>query len=292
MSTIITAVYGGGPFYSGGDPVIADLKASGFTTVIAWAVHVNANGDLNFNSTPIVSNGSYIGSAAWPGQLASLKQGTTSVNRLLFSIGGWGVQDFANIQALINSQGTGPSSILYQNFQALKSAIPAIDGIDYDDEEFPYDQSSLLSFSLMLQTIGYSQVTFCPYTESAFWVALLSAVDSQAPGFVTGFNLQCYAGGTGNSPQDWINAIQQQMGPGFPAASFVYPGLWCRHGQSCNEGLCPDEVAAAFAHWQSTGILGGFIWLYDDILSCVKSRTCSGPMDSAAYAAAIVQGLQ
>lgn len=291
MSTT-TEIYCSGSLYSGGDPVIADLKASGFTTIIAWALHVNANGDLSFNNTTIVSSGAYVGNAAWPNQLGSLKQGKTSVNRLLFSVGGWGVQDFANIQALINSQGTGPSSILYQNFQALKSAIPAIDGIDYDDEEYPYDQSSLVSFSLMLQTIGYSQVTFCPYMDSAFWVSLLSAVNSQAPGLVTGFNLQCYAGGAGNSPQDWINAIQQQMGSSFPAASFVYPGLWCRHGQSCNEGLCPDEITAAFSHWKSTGIQGGFIWMYDDILSCLKSATCSGPMGAAAYASGIVQGLQ
>jgi hypothetical protein len=292
MSSITTAIYGGGPFYSGGTSVINDIKGSGFTTVVAWALHVNPSGDLIFNDPTIVSDGAYIGDAGWPELLASLKQGETSVNRLLFSIGGWEVGDFPNIQSLIQSQGTGSDSILYKNFQALKNAIPTIDGIDLDDETL-YDQNTTVAFSQMLNTLGY-EVTFCPYGNTGFWVDCLYALNSQTPDLVTGFNLQCYAGGGNNTPQPWIDAIAQKMGSDFPAASFVSPGLWCRHGASCAEDNCPSDITSQFAGWKSSGIQGGFIWLYDDIQKCEGSQACGSgvSMNAAAYANAIAQGLQ
>jgi hypothetical protein len=289
MSSITTLIYGGGPFYTGGQAVIDDLKGSGFTTVVAWALHVSSTGDLIFNDPTIVSNGQYVGDPAWPGLLAQLKQGQTSVNRLLFSIGGWGVQDFPNIQSLIQSQGTGPTSILYKNFAALKAAIPTIDGIDLDDETL-YDETTTVQFCQMLAELGYS-VTFCPYTNTSFWVDCLSQLNASNPGLVTGFNLQCYAGGASNTPGPWIDAIAEQMGPDFPASTFVFPGLWCRNGNDCASGECPDGISERFTAWKSSGIDGGFIWLYDDILHCENSGICPGPMNAAAYAGAIVKGL-
>lgn len=285
----MTAIYGGGPFYSGGPAVIADLKASGFTTIVAWALHVSATGDLIFNDPTIVSGGNYVGDPGWPGLLAELKQGQTSVNRLVFSIGGWGVGDFPNIQALIQSQGTGPGSILYRNFAALKEAIPTLDAIDLDDETL-YDEATTVAFSRMLGALGYN-VTFCPYASPDFWTGCLAEIESQSPGLVTGFNLQCYAGGSGNQPQQWIDAIASAMPPGFPASGFVYPGLWCRNGPGCASGTCPAGVTAEFRDWQPSGIQGGFVWLYDDLQKCEDSGVCSGPMGSAAYASAIAQGL-
>ncbi len=290
MSAIMTAIYGGGPFYSGGQPVMDDLKSSGFTTVIAWSVHVSATGDLIYNDPTIVSNGAYVGDSSWPAQLASLKQGSTSVDRLLFSVGSGGVQDFHHIQALIQQQGTGPNSILYKNFAALKAAIPTIDGIDLDDEDL-FDQNTIVQFSNMLHDIGF-QVTFCPYFGPSFWVDCLYALNTPTPGLVTGFNLQCYSGGAGNNPQSWINAIAAKMGPGFDAKGFVFPGLWCRNGTACLDGDCPEGITSQFASWRPTGIQGGFIWLYDDIQKCVNSNTCTGPMNTTAYASAIVAGLQ
>jgi hypothetical protein len=291
MSSITTAIYGGGPFYSGGAEVIDDLKASGFTTVVCWALHVKADGDLVFNDPTVVSGGAYVGDPDWPARLAALKQGATSVNRLLFSIGGWEVGDFPNIQSLIESQGTGPDSILYRNFAALRQAIPSIDGIDLDDETL-YDQATTVDFSRMLHALGY-EVTFCPYRNQDFWISCLAALEAETPGLVTAFNLQCYAGGGTNTPQPWIDAIAARMGPRFPAGPFVVPGLWCRHGSDCGEGDCPADVAASFNSWGGSGIQGGFIWLYDDLEKCAASGSCGTgtPMTSAAYAAAIGQGL-
>ena len=42
-------IYGGGPFYSGGQAMMDTLRASGFTTVMIWSVHVHPNGDLVLN---------------------------------------------------------------------------------------------------------------------------------------------------------------------------------------------------------------------------------------------------
>lgn len=282
-----TAIYGGGPFYDGGMPVIDDLKASGFTTVIAWSVHVSPAGDLIYNDPTIVRDGRYVGDAGWPERLASLKQGG-SVRELVFSVGAGGVQDFHHIQALIRKEGTGPDSTLYRNFQALKEAIPSIDTIDLDDEDL-FDQQTTVQFSRMLHALGFG-VTFCPYFDPGYWVGCLQALDARTPGLVSAFNLQCYAGGSMNDPATWIDAITQKMGSGFDAAGFVRPGLWCRHAD-CAEGDCPDDVASQFASWRSSGIRGGFIWLYDDIQRCAGSGACSGAMDAAAYAAAIASGL-
>ena len=57
MNAITSAIYGGGQFYSLGSTVIDDLKGSGFTTVVAWAVHVHHKGGLIFNDPHIVSGG-------------------------------------------------------------------------------------------------------------------------------------------------------------------------------------------------------------------------------------------
>lgn len=88
MSSITTGIYCGGPLYAGGVEQINDLRASGFSTITAWSVHVTTVGDLVFNDTPLVSSGRYVGDPAWPELLGQLKQSPTSVTRLLFSVGG------------------------------------------------------------------------------------------------------------------------------------------------------------------------------------------------------------
>ncbi len=291
--SITSAIYCWEALYSGGQSVIDDLKASGFTTVLAWSVHVNAtNADLTLNDTVIVTDGTYVGDPAWPGLLAQLKTGTTSVNRLLFSVGsGGGPTDFSNIGQLMARFGTGPTSPLYKNFETLLNTIPSIDGIDFDDED-AYDQNIVVPFAQMLATIGYKQITFCPYEDMQFWSGCLAALQNSNPGLVTCYNLQCYAGGSINVYQipQWIASIKPILGDG--AAAFINPGLWSRNGSGCVDGECPDQMQAQYKGWKSDGIGGGFIWRYDDILSCEGSSTCSGaPITPAAYASAIIDGL-
>jgi len=131
-----SGIFGGGPFYINATNNINEIKNAGFTEVVVWNIQIRSNGDLNFNGEfPLVSNGAYIGAqthADFASNMALLKTGT--VKRLTFSIGSSNVGDFQNLKALVNAQGTGPSSILYRNFAALKAAIPSIDAFDLDDE--------------------------------------------------------------------------------------------------------------------------------------------------------------
>jgi hypothetical protein len=183
------------------------------------------------------------------------------------------VQDFETIRNLINSQGTGPTSILYRNFQALKNATGA-DAVDFDDESL-YEVNTTVQFGVMLTNLGY-KITLCPYTNSGFWSAVRSQINSQRPGAVDRVYLQVYAGGAGNNPATWNSAM----------GTTVDPGVWSRHGGSCAEGDSPSTVQSKMANWKnSAGIVGGFMWLYDDI------QACSGQGTAAQYAAAIKNGV-
>jgi hypothetical protein len=282
-------VYGSGVLYT--DPTVIDLlRASGMTTVVAWAVHVNEAGDLIFNDKAIVHDGEYVGEAEWPVLMKKLKAQPSTVKRLLFSIGGWETGDFNRIRKLIAAGGLEPEGILHRNFTALKKVMPWIDGIDFDDEEL-YEEETTVPFARMLYEVGFT-VTFCPYSNEAFWIECLAQLNEKQPGLVSGFNLQCYAGGAGNEPGPWIEAIEAKMGPGFDAKSFVRPGLWGRHGQNCEEGECPEAIHANVALWSgNAGIVGAWVWQLDELLACEASGTCSGPMTIAAYAEAILDGL-
>jgi hypothetical protein len=289
MATKDAGVYGSGVLYT--DPgVIDQLRSSGMTTVVAWAVHVNEAGDLIFNDQAIVRDGEYVGDPGWPVTMKKLKAQPSSVERLLFSIGGWETGDFNRIQKLIAAGGLEPEGILYRNFAALKKVMPWIDGIDFDDEEL-YDAETTTGLALMLHEVGFT-VTFCPYSNEEFWIGCLAQLNEKHPGLVSGFNLQCYAGGGGNEPGPWIKAVEAKMGPAFDAKSFVRPGLWARHGQDCDEGECPDAIRTNIGLWSgSSGITGAWIWQLDELLGCQSSGVCSGPMTIAAYAEAILDGL-
>ena len=269
-----SGVFGGGPFYHSADTVMPTMRASGFSTMILWSIHVHTNGDLVLNDVPIFSNGSYVGSdAAWPSKVASLKTAPTSVTRVEFSVGSAGVADFETIESLILSQGTGPSSILYRNFSALKAAIPIVDAIDYDDES-NYDVASTVALSIMLGDLGY-KVTLCPYTNSSFWTAVYNQTNAQRPGLVDRVLLQVYAGGASNNPVTWS---------GYFGGLQVEAGLWSRHGTNCGTGDTPSSVRTKMTNWRSA-VGGGWMWLLDDMLAC------DGQYPLEDYAAAINEAL-
>ncbi len=270
-----SAVYGGGPFYSGGTAVMDDLRASGFTTVMLWSFHIEDNGDLVYNDIPVVKNGAYIGDPAWPTRLASLKTAPTSVNRIEVSIGAWGVPDFERMIKLVNGTaagcgstlvcGTGGNSILYRNFQVLKSVTGAA-AVNFDDES-AYNLTPTAQFGQMLVGLGY-KITFAPYTNQSFWKGLKDNLGSA----VDIIYLQVYDGGAGNNPASWNTAMGMT----------VDPGLWSRHGSGCGSGDSPATVQSKMSNWKaSAGIAGGFMWLYDDIQACKAQGT------SAQYASAI-----
>jgi hypothetical protein len=267
-----STIFGGGPFYSGGTATMNALRASGYTTVMLWCIHVDAvTGNLIYNDVLVASNGVYVGNPAWPAQLATLKTPPTSVNRIEISVSSWGVNDFQAIQTLMNNYGTNTDSILYRNFQALKTATGA-DAVDYDDETL-YDVNTAVKFGQMLSSIGY-KVTLCPYTNPTFWQNTYNQLGS---GIVDAIYLQCYAGGGGNNPSTWN---------GYFSGTKVQPGMWCKNGGGCTAGNSASEVLAQMTAWRATaGIRGGFMWLYDDMLSCTSGGT------AADYAKAINQAV-
>jgi hypothetical protein len=261
-----TGIFGGGPFYKNAANNITEIENSGFSEAIVWSVEVNSTGDLNFNGEfPLTSKGAYVGNQThpdFPGNMAQLKQGT--VKRVTFSVGSSNYGDWENITALINAQGTGPGSILYEDFQALKAAIPALDAIDFDDEN-SYDAPTTIAFAVMLGQLGY-HVMPDPYTNNSYWINVVAQINTQLPGTVDGIHLQAYAGGQGNSPcVDW----------NFGSVP-VFPGLWDKNDT-------PSQVESIMSGWHSQcGIIGGFMWLYDDFV---------GNGLAAQYASAINTGV-
>jgi len=261
-----SGIFGGGPWYKNAATNILEIQNSGFTEAIVWSVEVNSVGDLNLNGEfPLTSNGVYIGNQTHPdfaSNMSLLKQG--SVKRVTLSIGSSNVGDWQDITALVKSQGTGPNSILYKDFQALKAAIPALDAVDFDDEN-SYDLATTVQFSVMLGNLGY-HVLPDAYTNNSYWTSLVSQVNSQLPGTIDGVHLQVYAGGGGNNPcsSTW------NFG-GVP----VFPGLWDR-------GNTPQTVQSRMSGWNSQcGIIGGFMWLYDDFVGNGFAAKYANAIDNA-----------
>jgi hypothetical protein len=257
-----TGIFGGGPFYKNAAPNITEIENSGFTEAIVWSVEVSSTGDLNFNGEfPLTSAGAYIGNELhpdFPGNMAQLKQGT--VKRVTFSIGSSNYGDWEDITNLVNTQGTGPGSILYEDFAALKAAIPALDAIDFDDEN-SFNSPTTVAFGVMLGELGY-KVEPDAFDDNSYWENVVAQINTQLPGTSDGVHLQAYAGGSGNNPC---------VGWNFGAVP-VWPGLW-------DQVDTPSQVQSIMTGWHSQcGINGGFLWLYDDIV---------GTGLAAQYAAAI-----
>jgi hypothetical protein len=245
-----TGIFGGGPFYKNASANITEIENSGFSEAIVWSVEVSTTGDLNFNGEfPLTSGGVYVGNEYYPdfpGDMATLKLGT--VKRVTFSIGSSNYGDWENITNLVNAQGTGPTSILYQDFQALKTAIPALDAIDFDDEN-SFNSPTTISFGVMLGQLGY-HVMPDAFDDSSYWTNVVSQINSQLAGTADGVHLQAYAGGAGNNPC---------VGWNFGTVP-VFPGLW-------DQDDTPTQVQTTMSGWHSQcGIIGGFMWLYDDFV--------------------------
>jgi hypothetical protein len=301
MAPYNSVVYAGGPL---GPAKIAgnipDVHGSGVTTVVLWAIHIGSPalhptqtlGDLIFNEQQFtfVSGGQFNTEfSAWPSQVAALRGEFSSVTKIFFSTGGGdSVRDFTTIGQIIQEQGTGPDSILYQNFKALREAFTVngtcvIDGIDFDNED-NYDQAVVTQFAAMLFGLGF-QVSFCPFCRSDFWTACMQTLWNQGHE-VSAWNLQCYSGGLDNLSQIpmWIQAVATVVGPDA-AASYIVPGLAVC--DAAGNGQCPGPMCATIDGYRSTGVQGTFLWLYDYI----PDGSCGTSVILASYVSAINSGL-
>lgn len=261
-----SGLYAGGPVYKNRNYSISELKGSGYTCLVVWTIHIDASGNLNFNAEfPLVQNGAYTGASAYPNfasDIASLKTAPTTITRLEFCLSAWGSSTFANIRNLVNSQGTGPASILYRNFQAIKNTFPAVDAIGFDDES-TYDVSTATAFAVMLGGLGF-KVSLVPYTAASFWTGVATNTNNQRPGTVDRVDLQCYAGGAGNNPCNWnFGSIP------------VYAGLW-------DQEKTTSQVQSQLTTWKNNcGIDGGFMWLYDDFDNTTGTEAYAAAINNA-----------
>ncbi|HXA44272.1 MAG TPA: fibronectin type III domain-containing protein, partial [Candidatus Angelobacter sp.] len=241
----------GNDYFQFTTPSLSFDKASGFTTLIAFAMHVNPDGTLLIGGVAC-TNGVYVGPTNWSSLVSTLKAPPTTVTRYEVCIGGWQDTSYNNVKSLVASQGTGPGSMLYKNFLALKVAVPGIDAINDDDEQ-TYDLNSSTNFANMLGGLGY-KFTLVPYTAQSFWVNLKNSITNCDYVY-----LQCYEGGAGNDPGQWDSA--------FGNGVVVIPG---QESNTANP--------ATFHSWYlETGVQGGFY--YPDVV-----------FNSTYWSAAIIEG--
>jgi len=76
-------------------------------------------------------------------------------------------------------QGTGPTSILYQDFQALKAAIPALDAIDFDDEN-SFNSPTTIQFGVMLANWAIAVMPDA-FDDSSYWTNVVSQINITFP---------------------------------------------------------------------------------------------------------------
>ena len=247
---------------------IANIKKSSYTSAILWTIHVTTTGDLIYNDYLIISNGAYIGESKWPGYVNSLLQTPTNIQEVWLSVGSGGEtnKDFTNIQSLIKANGSGPNSVLYKHFKLIRTLMPVIKGIVFDDED-RFDVSTTVSFGNMLSNIGF-QIAFCPYNQQSYWIESLRQLGNK----VTQVHLQCYAGGGINMPAQWQASFKL-----YGITTPLYPGEWGME-------VTPAQAQQNFDYWRRTGSKGGWMFLYDEILKA--------NVDPNAYALAIKNGLK
>lgn len=254
-----SAIYACGHMRRQREKAIPSLKTSGYTTAIIFNVNVEADGTLTTdydwgNQRPaeaggiICRDGKYVFGEYQPHfaeDVKSLLQAPTTINRIELCIGGWGNGSYGNVRTLVNSGGTGPESILYRNFKALKDAVPEVVAINNDQEQ-DYDLESATAFHRMLADIGY-RTTVAPYMNRPYWQQLVSALN-ETPGTCDLVYLQTYGGGAGNNPADWKVFGDVPMYVGF----------------DCEASDNMQDMVSKFESWrENTGAAGGFLWNYN-----------------------------
>ena len=248
----VSGVYVGGHIRRERPGTITTLRNSGFTYVILFNVHVDPDGTLKTDGETICKDGIYVFQKTQPyyqQDVANLKTPPTSISRIDICIGGWGNDSYTNIKNLVNSQGTGSSSILYRNFKALKEAVPEIDAVNNDIEQ-DYDVDTGAKFHIMMYDLGY-KTTLAPYTNMNYWTSLCSKIRASRPRAVDRVMIQCYDGGAGN-----VNNV----------GSWKFTGVNNRHAGLLyySNDWSVEKNLAQFQKWYDDGVAtGGFVWVYN-----------------------------
>lgn len=249
----VSGVYVGGHIRRERPGTITKLRNSGFTYAILFNVHVTADGTLTTDGDTICYNGKYVFQNKHPyyqQDVANLKTAPTSITRVEICIGGWGNDAYTNIKNLINSKGTGSTTMLYRNFKALKQAVPEIDAVNNDIEQ-DYDVETGAKFHIMMYNLGY-KTTLAPYTYKSYWTSLNDKIRASKPKAVDRVMIQCYDGGAGN-----VNSV----------GTWNFNGVTERHAglMYYSNDWSVDKNMAQFQKWKDDGVAtGGFVWVYND----------------------------
>ncbi|KAK8024560.1 hypothetical protein PG993_012626 [Apiospora rasikravindrae] len=226
------------------------LTTSGFNTLLIFRIGLTDAGDLVYYSTgsageavdaPVVRAGVYTGGSALSDKIRAFKTSPgTRVDRVEVSLVSHDTT-FQIIRDLVASEGTGPESTLYRNFEALRAAW-AFDALNNDDEGV-YDMTSTIAFAQMLGGLGL-KYTIAPYTNRAFWADAVSRINADDGQLLDHVYLQVYDGGAGNDPAAWQSALGGMK---------IAPVEWVVNDAKPYEGTSPEAARAEFAQWFAEG---------------------------------------
>ncbi|KAL2213236.1 coagulation factor 5/8 type domain-containing protein [Sarocladium strictum] len=223
-----------------------------FNELLIFRVGVLESGDLWYYATgdaaeevdvELVVDGEYVGGDAIAQQVRGYKEGDTIVDRVEVSILSYG-GTFESIHNLMDTNGTGPDSILYKNWKALKDAWD-LDGLN-DDDEGNYIAEKTIPFAQMMGEIGY-KYSIAPYTNIPFWAEITGALSESNPGLLDRVYLQVYDGGAANTPVEWSEALDMK----------IVPMEWVTNDAKPQYGTTPEECREQFERWVETGTMGG-----------------------------------
>ena len=271
-------LYGRG-MYPGDDSTYRMIKASGFTTIVLSSFYIHDNGDVysgDDSKNPIIHNGEYVGNTTWLQRVAALKKQPTAVTRIEILLEGRWYNQPPNTYDFIKDwsdtatnglpagivTGTGTNSTLYKIAKVMRDKI-GVDAVSIDDESV-YDSHSIIQFGEMLGKLGM-HMTLCPFTHKKYWKAI---VDSSKQGLIDGIYLQCYDGGTRNTPAPWHDSVAANIP--------VYPIFLCRGSfDKCttdHNSKTPDEIKAEMIRFKKDypGMRGGAIWQMADVKNYIK----------------------
>jgi hypothetical protein len=245
-----------------------NLATSGMGAVMLASFHVSAEGDINYNDTPIVSGGSSTGLLN-PNLPTLLQQIQGAGATLLASFGGGGMfngnavgyWDFSHIMALIQQYPDPADNPFFQNLAVLFETYPAITGFDVDLEcakpsQYAQFTSTVVDIVQWLNGQGLL-ATLCPYEVPSFWTGVLQQCYVNDVQQVAWVNLQNAVG----AASGWVTDIQN-ANVGWSNV----PGQILA-GQQIGQGTPASDVQATFYEigQEQSGLRGGWLWTYEDM---------------------------
>ena len=239
---------------------IQELQSSALTSPILGLLNNDGGNTLVYNDPqyPMFdATGTYIGADNWPQTVAQLRNKQITEVYISFSTSG------TDWMAGLSS--TAMTSI----FTWLKNTL-GVDGVDFDYEGTDLSPTSNMYPVAKAAVQAGLKITAAPFGNSNDWQAWVTYLQGLG-GTVSWLNVQCYSGGGGNNPGEWLFI-------GVPIVAGSCPN--CVGLSTCT----PAEIEKLYMYWR-TGyggpsnncwsgdpnpsspqlISGGFFWAYSSI---------------------------